>query len=61
MNCYKCLLICYGIGIGTYIKASSESYAEVGDRANDEVRVNGKQVKAKIVGEGGNLGAAWAY
>lgn len=44
-------------GIGTYIKASSESHAEVGDRANDEVRVNGKQVKAKIVGEGGNLGA----
>ena len=44
-------------GIGTYIKASSESLAEVGDRANDEVRVNGKQVKAKIVGEGGNLGA----
>ncbi|MBE1288244.1 MAG: NAD-glutamate dehydrogenase [Alteromonadaceae bacterium] len=44
-------------GIGTYIKASNESHAEVGDRANDEVRVNGKQIKAKIVGEGGNLGA----
>jgi glutamate dehydrogenase len=44
-------------GIGTYIKATNESHAEVGDRANDEVRVNGKQIKAKIVGEGGNLGA----
>ncbi len=44
-------------GIGTYIKASSESHADVGDRANDEVRVNGQQVRAKIVGEGGNLGA----
>ncbi len=44
-------------GIGTYIKASSETHAEVGDRANDDVRVNGAQVKAKIVGEGGNLGA----
>ena len=44
-------------GIGTYIKATSETHAEVGDRANDDVRVNGAQVQAKIVGEGGNLGA----
>ncbi|MCE9678856.1 NAD-glutamate dehydrogenase [Shewanella sp. AS1] len=43
-------------GIGTYIKASSETHAEVGDRANDVLRVNGKEVQARIVGEGGNLG-----
>ncbi|MCV2884148.1 NAD-glutamate dehydrogenase [Aestuariibacter sp. AA17] len=43
-------------GIGTYVKGTKESHAEVGDRANDDVRVNGKDVKAKIVGEGGNLG-----
>jgi glutamate dehydrogenase len=43
-------------GIGTYIKAESESDAEVGDRANDTVRVNGNQVRAKVIGEGGNLG-----
>ncbi|MCX2931472.1 NAD-glutamate dehydrogenase [Mycobacterium sp. CVI_P3] len=43
-------------GIGTYIKAESESDAEVGDRANDIVRVNGNQVRAKVIGEGGNLG-----
>ncbi|GAA5182290.1 NAD-glutamate dehydrogenase [Rugosimonospora acidiphila] len=43
-------------GIGTYVKASSESHAEVGDKANDAIRVNGAQVRAKVVGEGGNLG-----
>ena len=43
-------------GIGTYIKSSKESHSDVGDRANDILRVNGKDVKAKIVGEGGNLG-----
>ncbi|WP_371193113.1 NAD-glutamate dehydrogenase [Glaciecola sp. SC05] len=43
-------------GIGTYIKSSKESHADVGDRANDSLRVNGKDVKAKIIGEGGNLG-----
>lgn len=43
-------------GIGTYVKASSESHADVGDRANDQIRVNGKEMKAKIIGEGGNLG-----
>ncbi len=43
-------------GIGTYVKGSKEGHSEVGDRANDDVRVNGKDVKAKIVGEGGNLG-----
>ncbi|RCU52664.1 NAD-glutamate dehydrogenase [Corallincola holothuriorum] len=44
-------------GIGTYIKSEAENNSDVGDRANDAVRVNGQQVKAKIVGEGGNLGA----
>ena len=43
-------------GIGTYIKAETESDADVGDRANDSVRVNGNQVRAKVIGEGGNLG-----
>ncbi len=43
-------------GIGTYVKASSESHLEIGDRANDSVRVNGAELGAKVVGEGGNLG-----
>jgi len=43
-------------GIGTYVKAADESNNEVGDRANDGVRVNGYQLRAKVVGEGGNLG-----
>ena len=43
-------------GIGTYIKAESESSLDVGDRSNDAVRVNGNQVLAKVIGEGGNLG-----
>jgi glutamate dehydrogenase len=43
-------------GIGTYIKAEAESDADVGDRANDALRVNANQVRAKVVGEGGNLG-----
>ncbi|HYX99994.1 MAG TPA: NAD-glutamate dehydrogenase [Mycobacterium sp.] len=43
-------------GIGTYIKAEAESDADVGDRANDAVHVNANQVRAKVVGEGGNLG-----
>jgi glutamate dehydrogenase len=43
-------------GIGTYVKASDERNAEVGDRANDALRVNGRELKAKVVGEGGNLG-----
>ncbi|HYK25590.1 MAG TPA: NAD-glutamate dehydrogenase domain-containing protein, partial [Steroidobacteraceae bacterium] len=43
-------------GIGTYVKASSESNLEVGDRANDALRVNGAELRAKVVGEGGNLG-----
>lgn len=43
-------------GIGTYVKASSESHAQAADRANDSLRINGKQLRAKVVGEGGNLG-----
>ncbi|WP_406667773.1 NAD-glutamate dehydrogenase [Gallaecimonas sp. GXIMD1310] len=43
-------------GIGTYVKAKGESHAEVGDRANDAVRIDGHELQAKVVGEGGNLG-----
>ncbi|MBI4885101.1 MAG: NAD-glutamate dehydrogenase [Actinobacteria bacterium] len=43
-------------GIGTYVKATSETHAEVGDRANDGLRVNGIELRCKMVGEGGNLG-----
>ncbi|MGW2177944.1 NAD-glutamate dehydrogenase [Streptomyces sp. NPDC001732] len=44
-------------GIGTYIKSSVESNADVGDKGNDAIRVNGEDLRAKVVGEGGNLGA----
>ena len=43
-------------GIGTYVKGSKESHSDVGDRANDVLRVNGSELNVKIVGEGGNLG-----
>jgi glutamate dehydrogenase len=43
-------------GIGTYVKAVSESHADAGDRANDAVRVNGRDLRCKVVGEGANLG-----
>ena len=43
-------------GIGTYVKAASESNAEAGDRANDIIRINGKDLNCKAIGEGGNLG-----
>ena len=43
-------------GIGTYVKASTESNADVGDRANNALRVNGGDLRCKTVGEGGNLG-----
>ena len=43
-------------GIGTYVKAAAESHADVGDKANDGLRVNGADVRARAVGEGGNLG-----
>ncbi|MBT8143579.1 MAG: NAD-glutamate dehydrogenase, partial [Gammaproteobacteria bacterium] len=43
-------------GIGTYVKAATESQGDAGDRANDPVRVNGHDLRCKVVGEGGNLG-----
>ncbi|GAA0605425.1 NAD-glutamate dehydrogenase [Sporichthya brevicatena] len=43
-------------GIGTYVKASTETHAEVGDKANDAIRVDGADLRARAVGEGGNLG-----
>ncbi|MFT3877860.1 MAG: NAD-glutamate dehydrogenase [Propioniciclava sp.] len=43
-------------GIGTYVKASTETHAEVGDKANDGLRVDGRDVRARVAGEGGNLG-----
>ena len=43
-------------GIGTYVKAASETHADVGDRANNGLRVNGGELRCKMVGEGGNLG-----
>jgi glutamate dehydrogenase len=43
-------------GIGTYVKAAGETQADVGDRANDAVRVDGAQLRCRVVGEGGNLG-----
>lgn len=46
----------YNGGIGTYVKSSTESNADVSDRANDYCRVNGNELRCKIVGEGGNLG-----
>ncbi|MEZ2389036.1 NAD-glutamate dehydrogenase [bacterium RCC_150] len=46
----------YNGGIGTYVKASTETNAEVGDKANDGIRVNGRDLRVKVVGEGGNLG-----
>jgi len=46
----------YNGGIGTYVKASSEENADVGDRTNDSVRVDGREVRARVVAEGGNLG-----
>ncbi|HEX8304480.1 MAG TPA: NAD-glutamate dehydrogenase [Jatrophihabitans sp.] len=43
-------------GIGTYVKASTESHADAGDKANDALRADGNQLRARVVGEGGNLG-----
>ncbi len=43
-------------GIGTYVKAATESNADVGDKANDAIRINGADLRARVVGEGGNLG-----
>lgn len=46
----------YNGGIGTYVKATGESHAQVGDRANDALRVNGRELRCKVFAEGGNLG-----
>jgi glutamate dehydrogenase len=43
-------------GIGTYVKAAAETHADVGDKTNDSVRVDGGELRVKVVGEGGNLG-----
>lgn len=43
-------------GIGTYVKGSKESNSEIGDKLNDNLRINGKDLKVKVVGEGANLG-----
>lgn len=45
-------------GIGCYIKSSHENHSDVGDKANDSLRIDGCQVRAKVLGEGGNLGAS---
>nr|WP_166177957.1 NAD-glutamate dehydrogenase domain-containing protein [Altererythrobacter segetis] len=47
-------------GIGTYLRASSETDAQVGDPANDALRVTGEEVRAKVIGEGANLGVTQA-
>ena len=46
----------YNGGIGTYVKAAKENHTDVGDRANDAIRVNGAELRCKVVAEGGNLG-----
>jgi len=43
-------------GIGTYVKSSEERHGDVGDRSNDTVRVNGRELRCRMVAEGGNLG-----
>ena len=47
-------------GIGTFIKATTQTHAEVGDRTNDAVRVNAAEVRAKVIAEGANLGVTQA-
>lgn len=55
----ECELLWFG-GIGTYIKAANETNADAGDRANDAMRINGAELKAKVIGEGANLGLTQA-
>ncbi|MGB0134038.1 NAD-glutamate dehydrogenase, partial [Dokdonella sp.] len=43
-------------GIGTYVKSTGESHADAGDRANNPIRINGDELRCKVIGEGGNLG-----
>ena len=57
IKCLLCLpvdLLYFG-GIGTFVKATSETHADVGDRSNNETRVDAKTIRAKIIGEGANL------
>lgn len=46
----------YNGGVGTYVKSSAETHQQVGDRTNDGVRVNGAELRVKVVAEDGNLG-----
>ncbi|SEE86255.1 glutamate dehydrogenase [Ruania alba] len=59
---HRCLLapvdLLYNGGIGTYVKASSESDAEIGDRSNDAIRVDGAELRCQVLVEGGNLGVS---
>ncbi len=55
----KCDLLWFG-GIGTYVKAARESHADVGDKANDALRVNAEDLRAGVIGEGANLGVTQA-
>ena len=55
----ECDLLYFG-GIGTYVKASTESQADAGDRANDGIRVDGRALRARVLGEGANLGVTQA-
>jgi glutamate dehydrogenase len=50
------VVLLFNGGIGTYVKASTETHAEVGDKTNEFCRVNGKELRCQMVGEGGNLG-----
>ena len=43
-------------GIGTFVKSAAESHADADDRSNDAVRVNGREIRAAVIGEGANLG-----
>ncbi|MBA2711141.1 MAG: NAD-glutamate dehydrogenase [Tatlockia sp.] len=46
----------WSAGIGTFVKAQNQSHLDVGDRTNDAIRIDGRQLRCKVVGEGGNLG-----
>ena len=57
----RAILLCpaqllFNGGIGTYVKASTETHADVGDKANDAIRVDGTELRVRVVAEGGNLG-----
>ena len=62
IRCILCLPVdlLWNGGIGTYVKSSQESHADIGDRVNDAVRVDGARLRARVVVEGGNLGFSQA-